>query len=632
VSTRASVEEHRTTAAVLQPSPRRDRIAAARYESLPAPKQVTLTFTADFVRSLGRLLEWLVFAADVVGGNLLDRLSRRSTVERRAVRLRQAIERAGGTFIKFGQQIAMRIDLVPWEYCVELSKLLDRMQPFPLPHALAAIERSTGRPWHETFAVFDPEPVGSASIACVYQATLKDGTKVAVKIRRPEIGEVFMADFRVLDWVFGTIEFLALIRPGTTANVRRELKETLLSELDFTKEARYQHIFRINADSKASKRFLTAPYAYLDLSNDEVLVQEFVSGMWLWEIIAAVEQQDPEGLAMMERLNIDPSVVGRRILWASFWGGEENTFFHADPHPANIVVGRDSTLTFIDFGSCGSFDNDQRWAFEQVALSCEKGDAEGMARAGLKLFEPFPPVDLSQLMKDTEVEYLRAIFTFRAKAKHTQWWERTSATQWLASIKIARRYNLPLSLGTLRMIRATLLYDTLALRLDHTIDRFKEYGKFRKWRARFVRARWNRRVRRALSHPFSLVESIGQAGEDAMALAQHTTRSPALTFTATIGKWAFALTVISRLIATCLLVTAIPVAAMSLAGFLRGDADPLASILWNSLMRVVQHRVYQAVILAAIAVHVRQIVLRLIERDSARAEARRRAGEWAPFS
>jgi predicted unusual protein kinase regulating ubiquinone biosynthesis (AarF/ABC1/UbiB family) len=618
-----SSPDPRLGAAVLQPLPRRERIGAASDESLPVPKQVTLAFKAGLGRSLGRLLEWFVFGAGVVVGNVLDRLSGRSTVERRAVRLRRAIERAGGTFIKFGQQIAMRIDLVPWEYCVELSKLLDRMPAFPLPHALAAVERSTGRPWHETFAVFDPEPVGSASIACVYQAMLKDGTKVAVKIRRPDVGEVFMADFRVLDWVFGATEFLAIIRPGTTVNIRRELKETLLSELDFTREARYQHIFRINAASKASKRFLTAPRAYLDLSNDEVLIQEFVSGMWLWEIVAAIEQQDPEGLAMMQRLNIDPSLVGRRILWASFWGGEENTFFHADPHPANIVVGRDSTLTFVDFGSCGSFDNDQKWAFEQIALSFAKGDAEGMARAGLKLFEPFPPVDLSQLMKDTEVEYLRAIFTFRAKAKYTQWWERTSATQWLASIKIARRYNLPLSLGTLRMIRATLLYDTLALRLDHTIDRFKEYGKFRKWRARFVRARWNRRVRRAVTHPFALAESIGQAGEDAMALAQHTVRSPVLTFTAAIGKWAFAFTVISRLIATALVVTGVPVAMLSLAASFRGDASGLTSIVWTSLTRVVRHYVYQAVIAGAVIVHVRQIVLRLMERDSTRDEARR---------
>jgi ubiquinone biosynthesis protein len=127
-----------------------------------------------------------------------------------------------------------------------------------------------------------------------------------------------------------------------------------------------------------------------------MLVQEYVTGMWLWEVIAAVEQQDPQGLAMMRRLNIDPQRVAKRILWASFWSMDENLFFHADPHPANIVIGQDSSLTFIDFGSCGSFNEEQRATMERVVLAMQKGDAEGMAQATLKMLEPFPPVEMCQ--------------------------------------------------------------------------------------------------------------------------------------------------------------------------------------------------------------------------------------------
>src|SRR5262249_48624758 len=273
---------------------------------------------------------------------------------------RLVLQKAGGTFVKIGQQLAMRVDLLPGEYCAELSKMLDRMPAFPLEEALATVERATGKPWQEGFAVFDPEPVGSASIACAYQATLKNGTKVAVKIRRPGIGEMFMADFRVLDWLLGLAEFLAFVRPGFTIGFRRALRETLLEELDFRKEAHFQDIFRRHARRHAKKHFFTAPRVYFDLSSDEVLVQEFVSGMWLWEVIAAIEQNDPEGLKMMRELDIDPKVVARRILWAEFWSTNEELFFHADPHPANIAIGPGGSVTFIDFGSCGTFNNEQR--------------------------------------------------------------------------------------------------------------------------------------------------------------------------------------------------------------------------------------------------------------------------------
>src|SRR5262249_27220892 len=151
-------------------------------------------FKAGTFRSLARLCRWLSVIASLAGAYLWDKLRRRDSPAQRGVHLRLVLQKAGGTFVKIGQQLAMRVDLLPGEYCAELSKMLDRMPAFPLEEALATVERATGKPWQEVFAVFDPEPVGSASIACVYQATLKNGTKVAVKIRRPGIGEMFMAD------------------------------------------------------------------------------------------------------------------------------------------------------------------------------------------------------------------------------------------------------------------------------------------------------------------------------------------------------------------------------------------------------------------------------------------------------
>src|SRR5258706_5233722 len=110
------------------------------------------------------------------------------------------------------------------------------MTPFSTEQALQAVERVIKRPWQEVFAVFDPKPIGSASLACVYQATLKDGTRVVVKGRRPGIKELFMADLPVLDWIACLAEFLTIIRPGFTQKLRIDLRDILMEELDFRRE------------------------------------------------------------------------------------------------------------------------------------------------------------------------------------------------------------------------------------------------------------------------------------------------------------------------------------------------------------------------------------------------------------
>jgi ubiquinone biosynthesis protein len=598
---------------VVSSMPRRRRVIDPPSANTMTPTLTSVTFTTSFWRALGRLFAWIYLFLYVLGGNLWDRLRGKDGIERRASRLRRGLEKVGGTFVKLGQQVAMRIDLAPWEYCVELSKMLDRMPPFSQEEAIAAVERTTGKPWHETFAVFDPEPIGSASIACVYQAVLKDGTRVAVKIRRPGIGELFMADFRVLDWILDLIEFLTIIRPGFTRNLRREFRDTLLEELDFTREARFQAIFRRNARKKAKKKFFTAPKVYFELSNEEMIVQEYVSGMWLWEVIAATEQNDPDGLAMMRRLNIDPKRVARRILWVTFWSMDENLFFHADPHPANILIGRDSTLTFIDFGSCGSFNDEQRAAMERTVVSMQNGDAEGMARATLKLLEPLPPVDVAALMKEAEGEYMRVLYTFGTKAKYTEWWERTSARQWLALVKVAQQYDLPLNLHTLRMIRATLLYDTLVLRLDRKIDRYEEYGRFMEYRAGLAKKRLQKRWQRSMKDSlFMSLHEMAETGEDAVLRLQHTLSSPFLNFGSVIDKWVFTFSVLGRMVGRMALVAGIAVILVSLVHYFRDGAVDVANVL-NLLL---YSSLFHLALLCVVILNVRLIVFRLRERDA----------------
>jgi predicted unusual protein kinase regulating ubiquinone biosynthesis (AarF/ABC1/UbiB family) len=596
---------------ILQSLPRRQQSVPSDERKLWIPYVELFPVKYSFGQSLMRLFAWLRVILTIVPGDFFDKLLRKDTVERRAVRFRRALERAGGTFVKLGQQLAMRVDLLPWAYCVELSKMLDRMTPFSTEQALQAVERTIKRPWQEVFAVFDPKPIGSASLACVYQATLKDGTKVVVKVRRPGIKKIFMADLQVLDWIVGLAEFLTIMRPGFTQKLRIDLREVLMEELDFRREARYEDIFRRNA-KKTGWKFFTAPRVYFEYSGDEVLVQEFVSGLWLWEIIAITEQKNVKGLALLRDLNIDPALVARRILLAFFWSADEHVFFHADPHPANILVRPNNEITFIDFGSCGSFNNQQKVALEQMVLSMKNQDVEAMTRASLSLMEPLPPVDLPSLVKHAQDLYMSVLHTFNTPAEYTQYWERTSARQWFVLIRVSQKFNLPMNLHMLRMIRATLLYDSIVLRLDNQLDRYEEYTQFMKVRALLVKRKWRKKLRKnAGDGVFLNIEDVGNSFNDLMIRAQTILSKPVVNFGSTVNKWVFAASVLSRMGGRILMIS---VAFMSLYGMLHIFTGETVSFL-TTLSQVIQNKFYQVLMITGMFFNARLILVRLQDRD-----------------
>jgi ubiquinone biosynthesis protein len=613
-ATGAAVEStvFRAAETILQSMPRREQLIDPHVGQLSLPYIQSPVFKTSLWLSLRRLLTWFRVLGAVLLGYLFDLLLRRDTLQRQAVRLRRTLEHAGGTFVKLGQQAAMRIDLLPWAYCVELAKMLDRMSGFPAEQALEAVERTLHRPWQEIFEVFDPEPVGSASIACVYQATLQGGKKVVVKVRRPGIAELFMADLQVLDWIAGIAEFLTFLRPGFTRNLRADLRDTLMEELDFRREGHFQDTFRRNA-RKSGKNFFTAPCVYFEFSGDDVLVQEFVSGLWLWEVIAAVEQNDPKGCTLLRELHIDPAIIARRILWATFWSMDENVFFHADPHPANILIRPNNQVTFIDFGSCGSFNYQQRFALEQIVLSMKKQDVEAMVRASLNLMEPLPPIDVPALSKQVQGEYMRVLHTFNTPAQYTEYWERTTARLWLILIQAARKYNLPMNLHVLRMIRATLLYDSIVLRLDNQLDRYEEYAQFMNDRANFVKLRWREDLRDNSGDGFFLnLQEFGHTIDNLMIRAQTTVSRPIINFGSTVDKWIFAATVFTRMMGRILIVTILAIIAVQIKNYLTGGVISLI----NVLAAIVQNWLYLLFLVAAFVLNLSHILVRFQERDA----------------
>lgn len=461
------------------------------------PMMPRMDIKPRFFRTLRRLLVYMVAAARWYWRILVDKMRGQNTIERRAEHLRQIIEQLGGTAIKIGQQASLRMDMVPREYGVELEKMLDRVPPFPTELAIARIEAVTKKPLDESFSEFNRVPNGSGSVACVYEAVLVTGERVAVKVRRPGIRELFISDCKALEWVFRTLETLTLLRDNYSKNLLSGLRTILLEETDFVKEARYTEIFRRRARKKLTR--VSAPKIFFDYSGEDVIVQEFITGVKMGDMIAFVEQKDEEALEHLRQLNIDPEKIAKKLIRVNQFGVFEETLFHADPHPSNLIIRPNNHLVFIDFGAVGAYTTMERNNWRQLNHYHQRRDVGRMAQTALAILEPLPAIDVDDFRGRLEQVFRQDIYAHQSK--HTEWYEHTSVRIWMHLFELSYEFNIPMGLNTLRMIRSTLLSETVAARLYPRISAWREHRKYNRQAARRARRRVLRSIFKRLCGP-----------------------------------------------------------------------------------------------------------------------------------
>ena len=520
---------------VVRPMPRREI-----YHTFPGnvvlPRARRVFFKAGIIRTIGRLLVWIRSAVAFYFGNYLDVVQRRDSVQRRAIRLRQIFEATGPSFAKLGQQLSMRADLLPYAYCAELGKMLDRVPSMSLPDAIAIIERNLKRPLGEVFEVFDPEPIGSASLACVYQAKLHTGERVAVKVRRPGIGPTIAADLRALNWLLVIAETLTLIPPGLSGRFRQEFQSILFSEMNFRSEARYAEMFRLRSQERGHG--VTAPKVYFEYCTEEVMVSEFVSGVWMWELMAAVDTNDQEFLLKCRRQGIEPKSLARKLVVTMHREVQEELFFHADPHPANIVIGPNNTICFIDFGAIGRFSTQIRKTFRELQYHMAAGNVGRMVNCSLTLAGPLPPIDVERIR--WEIEKIYADWVYAQKSRDAEWWERSAAQAWLRFMEVAQRFQLPVNFETIQYFRATFSYDAIVIRLNKDIDVTREWQAYAKEAAREARRRVQSNIRTRLRGPTDMdylqLEQIADMTTQFFFQLQRNIESPIVHFRNIVGK------------------------------------------------------------------------------------------------
>ncbi|UAL12450.1 ABC1 kinase family protein [Caulobacter segnis] len=344
------------------------------------------------LKRLTRLL--LTLARRLLPLALLALVGRRPSAALVGARLRAALQELGLTYVKLGQFMAMRFDILPEAVCQELAQLFDDVAPIPEDQFRRVLETEFGAAPESVFASFDWTPLAAASVAQVHRARLAGGEIVAVKVQRPGVATIFAADMRNLSRLADLVDRMGVVGPQSIRAAVAEFERFTARELDFRTEGRTAERLRANAGPNEY-----APRIYWSHSTQRVLTMELIVGHRLSDIIGRGDRPAPPGL--------DLDLVARNLARACLRQLFVTGFFHADPHPGNIFVRDDGTVCFVDFGIFGQLSDARRETFSAYIESVAIGDLAAAYRHFMRLLIPTDQTDHRRLRTDIEAIFER---------------------------------------------------------------------------------------------------------------------------------------------------------------------------------------------------------------------------------
>ncbi|MCK4422003.1 hypothetical protein KAW48_09415 [candidate division WOR-3 bacterium] len=324
------------------------------------------------------IVDRIPIAKKIVPFKIQERFLKKSSAER----LRLAFEELGPTFVKFGQLLSVRADILPPDFIRELSKLQDEVAPIPFEMIKSIVEEELKFPIETLFNSFDRKPIASASLAQVYRAITKEGDEVVVKIQRPKVKEIIYTDLSIMETIAGWIEReIREAREYEPLAKVKEIGKNLKSELNFTNEGRSVDRFRTNFKDDES---ILIPQMYWDLSTSKVLTLEYIEQIKITDI----DLLEKAGLSRRELIQRGVDFIFRQVF--------EHGFFHADPHPGNILVTMDGKIVLLDFGLTGRLDDEIIDRLSQLMIAGVNKDVDMI----IDVFEELGVVKEEQDMRE----------------------------------------------------------------------------------------------------------------------------------------------------------------------------------------------------------------------------------------
>ncbi|MEW6729938.1 MAG: AarF/UbiB family protein [Acidobacteriota bacterium] len=401
--------------------------------------------------------------------------SRRSFVERFVngpIGFRQSLERLGPTFIKIGQFLALRPDLVPQEYCDELMLLMDQVTPFSWEQAKAILKAELRGEPNEIFAYINPRPVAAGSLAQTHIARLKDGIEVAVKIQRPNILAKIERDLKRAKRLARLLEMSGSSFIISPRKLVEELARWLMQEVDFHHEMR--NLTRLY-ELAAGSRFQKIPQPFPAYSTARVLTTEYLRGLPISELLLALHTDGSNREEQIDAFGIDRDQLATNLLWSSLVQIFRYQFFHADLHPGNLIALPGNIIGFVDFGLCDELDETIREGQMRYLSAFYSRDGNRMFGAISDILIPSEETD----MEAFRAEFMTAIGPYLNRARKElskndsidNERDRSPTAQSLAGIlRAARQHKLHVPAKVLSMYRALLTAETVAYKLGTEAD------------------------------------------------------------------------------------------------------------------------------------------------------------------
>lgn len=403
---------------------------------------------------------------------------------RQAARLRQALEELGPTFIKMGQALSARADLLPPPYVDELSKLLDEVPPLPYEQMEAVLVKELGCQPKELFASLDPAPIASASIGQVYGAELKNGQQVVVKIVRPGSLETFERDLEIMsDIVEWLTNHTALGRYYDLQALLDEFAYTVRNEFDYLREGRNADTFRHNFYGDAR---IYIPRVYWELTTRRVITMERVYGVKI------------NDLAGLDREGINRRVVAENLMHFALRQIFEFGLYHADPHSGNFFVQPDGSLGVLDFGMVGRLNPRTKNIFLTIAMAIQRADTDTLTDEFLAAGIYNRGVDRRALVRDMD-----RLFEYFSSGSLS---DLTGAQVLRETMAVVLRHGLQMPSELLAMTRAVTIAEGTGMMLYPGLQMFR-------FAAPYVQRFWKDE-----RSPDKMMPRIGQAAVDGMEL------------------------------------------------------------------------------------------------------------------
>ena len=399
------------------------------------------------------------------------KLTRRRKVPR-PVRLRLALEELGATWIKLGQALALRFDLLPPPYCYELFQLFNEVAPFPYADVEGIIRSDFGREVSEVYSWFDPEPFAAASIGQVHRAALPSGERVAVKVQRPGVEDRVETDLRLMYRMAFLPDLMRLFGGTRTRVVIDEFASWLDEELDYVTEARNAYTIRENA------RFDPIEYnpkVWLEFSTERVLTLEYIDGILVSDILTDLRRDRAQCIAQLRKQGCDLEQVAANIVWNFLNQVYVIGVFHADLHPANLLVLPGNRIGYVDFGITGRLPANVRQSLVLFARRLLKGDVDGAMVELTRWVKPSTRTDQGEAVDELKALAEGFLFELRTTQQSRQ---ALAAAYQIDLLGAIRRNNMVVDPVVLSYVKAVITMDSITTELAPTFDLVKHELRF----------------------------------------------------------------------------------------------------------------------------------------------------------